>query len=728
MQSIVHKKIINLPVMLLSASIAATIPTAAFAATTTQLEEVVVTSQKREQSAQDTPISVTVLSGDAIQYLGIESSNDIADYTPGLKISPVFGVGNIPNISIRGVGLNDFKDYHESPSAVYVDEVYKAALASLDFQLFDVDRVEVLKGPQGTLFGRNATGGLIQYVTKKPSEATEGYLKLGAGSFGDVKVEAAVGGSLSETVTGRLSMLKHKNDGIQQNVNPDGEDANQIDLMAVRGQLKFAIADSGSLLLSVENASNENDGGNPYRYAPSFAGSDGLSVIDKPNRDSVVGTSDLNDINVSSGLSVTSDYTSGTARLELPFENFDLVAISNFQDFEKRNVFQDCDSAGYDLCFTSFISNTTQYSQEIRLQGGNDGLQWDAGVYYFNLSTEGAQELSGPIAGMLFGDASILSSATAFDTTTISWATFGQVAYDLSDTLTLTAGLRYTNDKKEMEQIFLLGVMPGGMPYDLAIQDDSNTSYLAKLTWNMSDNTMIYGGVSNAHKAGSFNTGFGPVAADKYSVAPEELISYEAGFKTESDDGRNRLTGAFFYYDYQNHQAFVYKDLTQLLFNADAEVTGAEFEWTGLPADGLMVSVGASFLDTSVKDVQDGSGAIRDREMVLAPEVSMNALVRYTWNLASGSELVGQLDGTYSSEVFFDNLNQPGLLEGPSKQMNARLSWLNTERDVEVSAWVKNLTDEEYRLYAFDLTADLGYIQESYHAPRTIGVSVNLSF
>ena len=180
--------------MLLSASIAATIPTAAFAATTTQLEEVVVTSQKREQSAQDTPISVTVLSGDAIQYLGIESSNDIADYTPGLKISPVFGVGNIPNISIRGVGLNDFKDYHESPSAVYVDEVYKAALASLDFQLFDVDRVEVLKGPQGTLFGRNATGGLIQYVTKKPSEATEGYLKLGAGSFGDVKVEAAVGG------------------------------------------------------------------------------------------------------------------------------------------------------------------------------------------------------------------------------------------------------------------------------------------------------------------------------------------------------------------------------------------------------------------------------------------------------------------------------------------------------------------------------------------------------
>ncbi len=695
------------------------------------LEEVVVTAQKREQSAQDTPVAVTVLTGDAMTKLGVESSNDIADYTPGLSISPVFGAGNIPNIAIRGVGLNDFRDYHESPSAVYVDEVYKAALASLDFQLFDVERAEVLKGPQGTLFGRNATGGLIQYITNKPGEELEGFVRLGAGSLGETKAELAVGGPIADGVAGRISAVYHKNDGIHNNVNPAGDDANQTDLSAFRGQLKFDLSDAATLLLSVETASNDNDGGNPYRYAPSFFAADSLAVIDEANRNVVVGTDDRNDINASGGLALESDYTAGTARLNWSFEAFDLVSITNFQDFEKEHVQQDCDSTPDDFCITEFISDTKQFSQELRLQGDLDAIQWDVGVFYFDLQTDGTQTLTGPIAGIFFGTE---FGTTQFDTETTSWAVFGQLAYHLTDELTLSGGLRFTNDEKDMTQSFLIGVVPGGVVYDsstvgpLATQDEDNVSFMAKLSWDAGENLMVYGGVSKAFKSGTFNTGFGPVDPSQYSVEPEELTSFELGFKSTLGGGRHRLNGAVFFYDYQDHQAFVYRDLNQLLFNADAEVFGAELEWTGLPTDSLEISVGIGYLDSTVKDVQDRSGAIRDREMVLAPELSINVLARYSWTIAGGSILAAQLDGSYSSDVFYDNLNQPALKEDAYTQINSRVSWSSADDSWELAVWGKNLADEEFRIYAFDLTADLGYVQEVYHAPRTFGVSVGYYF
>jgi iron complex outermembrane receptor protein len=694
------------------------------------LEEVTVTAQKRDQSVQDIPVAVTVLTGESLLQLGIDNSVAIADYTPGLTVSPVFGIGNIPNISIRGVGMNDFRDYHESPSAVYVDEVYKASLASLDFQLFDIDRVEVLKGPQGTLFGRNATGGLVHYITRKPTEETEGYARVAAGTFGELKAEAAVGGTLGGFVSGRLAVVHHQNDGIQQNQNPEGENGNQLDLTALRGQLNFDFTEDLSLLLSFETARNDNKGGNPYRYAPSYFGPDGLAEIDYANRDIVVGTDDFNDINVSGGLLLKTDYSSGTARLDWSFNNFNLISITNFQNFEKDQI-QDCDSAPAVFCITEYSADTDQFSQELRFQGDHGDLQWDAGLYYFTLNSMGTQTLAGPVAGFFFGAE---SGTTAFDTETESWAAFGQVAYSLSEDVTLIGGLRYTDDQKDMSQTFLLGVIPGGILYDrstigdLARQNNDNVSYSAKVTWDMNDTTMLYGGISSAFKSGTFNSGFGPVPLSEYSVDPEKLTSYEAGFKTDFSGGRQRLNGAVFYYDYKDSQAFVFQDLNQLLFNADANVTGAELEWFALPVDGLEISAGASWLSTTVKNVQDRSGAIYDRNMVLAPALSMNAMARYTWDLSSGASMAAQLDGNYSSKVYFDNLNQPGLTEGAYAKLNARMFWLSDDGAWEIAAWVNNLTNEGYRVYAFDLTGDLGYIEETWASPRTYGVSVAFNF
>jgi iron complex outermembrane receptor protein len=700
-----------------------------------QLDEITVTAQKREQSIQDTPIAVTVLTGETLVKMGVESGNDVAQYTPGLAIAPVQGAGNVPNISIRGVGLNDFRDFNESPSAVYVDEVYKGALAGLDFALYDLDRVEVLKGPQGTLFGRNATGGLVSYLTARPTDTFEGYARLSGGSFGDIKAEFAVSGPLSDAVAGRLSVLYHTNDGVRHNVNPDGKDGDQIDLAAARGQLDFKLSDSGSLLLTAEAGKNDNAGGNPYRYAPAlFSGGAPVvpTEIDEANRDAVVGTSDLNDINVSAGLKTDTDFKSGTARLTWDFGGVDLVSITNYQDFNKHQI-QDCDSAPIDLCFTDYTSKVKQFSQELRLQGEIDKLLWNAGLYYFDLSNKGTQSLFGPVAGLLLAPGTD-STTTTFDTTTTSMAAFGQLEYRITDDIALIGGLRYSDDQTDMTQVFLLTVpedalgFTGGIAYPKETQKKKNTSYTAKITWDVSDATMVYAGIANSFKGGTFNSGFGPVDPSLYSVKPEELTSFEMGFKSESSDRRNRFSGAAFYYDYKDMQAFQFVGLNQLLFNADATVKGAELEWTGLPTDALEISAGVSYLDTNVKDVADSNGLVKDREMVLAPEFSLNAMARYTWNLSSGSALAAQVDGNYNTSVYFDNINAPGTKQGSVALFNARLSWNSPGDRYEVAAYVKNLTDEVPLNYAFDLSGQLGYVEQSYHPPRTFGVSVGMKF
>ena len=220
---------------------------------TAQLAEITVTAQKRAESVQDLPISVTAFTGEAMKELGVTSSMQLSAQTPGLQTAPVFGEGNIPIVSIRGVSMIDFSEHNESPSAVYVDEFYKANLSGLDFQLFDLERAEVLRGPQGTLFGRNATGGLVQYITVKPSQETDGYVDVTAGEYGKFVTEGAIGGGLTDTIAGRLSVIYSKHDGFNdQNDFPGRKDGNALDMWGVRGQLAFNPNDNLSILASVQ--------------------------------------------------------------------------------------------------------------------------------------------------------------------------------------------------------------------------------------------------------------------------------------------------------------------------------------------------------------------------------------------------------------------------------------------------------------------------------------------
>jgi len=205
------------------------------------LDEVIVTAQKREQKLQDVSVSITAFSGEAMRELNMANSVDIAGQTPGLNVGTPVGEGNNPSITLRGVGLNDFNDNNEGPIAIYRDEVYQAAMPGLTFQLFDLERVEVLRGPQGTLYGRNATGGLVHFISNKPSEEFGGFLDLSLGDNGQVKAEAAIGGALGESVQARLSVATNQYDGYVKNrIGPDG---NEGDSTAYRLQANFSVTD-----------------------------------------------------------------------------------------------------------------------------------------------------------------------------------------------------------------------------------------------------------------------------------------------------------------------------------------------------------------------------------------------------------------------------------------------------------------------------------------------------
>jgi len=709
-------------------------------AQSTLLEEVVVTAQKREESAQDIPIAITAFNGDAMKDLGFSSSLDLAAQTPGMQAAANFGEGNIPVINIRGVAMLDFAEHNESPSAVYVDEMYKANLSGLDFSLFDIERAEVLRGPQGTLFGRNATGGLVQYHTVKPSQEGEGYVEMTLGERGRVKAEGAVGGGLTDTVSGRLSVIYNKHDGYYDQQFPGHEDGNQIDMWGVRGQLLIEPSDELSVLLSLQTAENDNDGGNPYVVTPTATDDRGRHIrTGRTVADRKVNT------NIQSTLKTEAD--TALVRIEYDLsDHLSLVSLSGYEKIEKAFV-QDTDASALDLLDTAYDPEGEELSQEIRLQGNSDNSRWVAGVYYLKYENDGRQQL---FAGedFLGPGLHLAASTVSYDMETESWAIFGQYEYDFNDRLTGVVGLRYGEEEKTFEANFVdhLGLGSGDLAFtkenfgDLTEQNPKNTSYNLRLNYTPNEDWLIYAGTSNAFKAGTYNMGFFPTAdVNDMTVDEEELTSYEVGFKGSILAGAGRLNGAVFYYDYKDHQAFAFDgvSLATQVFNNDATIAGAELELMVNPADGLDVMLGIGYLDAKLEDIADpraggvaadpvtNPSIVKDRQMVMAPRLSANALVRYAFDAPWGGVLAVQGDAVYTGEHYFDALNSPGLRQGGNTIHNVRTTWSSEDDKWKVALAVENVTDKEKTNFMFEISDLLGITQTIVNKPRWVSATVS---
>ena len=706
------------------------------------LEEVIVTAQKREQSIQDVGISVTALSGDAMKTLGLDNTQEIIQQVPALQLqtfTPAFTIFNL-----RGVSQNNFTDNLEAPVAVYMDDVYVASMNAISQQMFDMNRVEVLRGPQGTLFGRNATGGLIHFVSRKAdAEALNGYVEASVADFGTLGLEGAVGGALGGNVRGRMAARWETSDGyVEAGVSPfteqpaAGRDTHGADGYSLRGSLQVDVSERAVVDLVASYA--KDDDVPTGMYIVSFAGADpgtGLGVP-LPGNAPLDGGTLGGDVHkhVSDENPWYDRETWGvTAKISVQLDdNKELVSITNVSDVDK---FYKEDACG-GLCFFPFttIADFTQWSQELRLSGKAERIRWQVGAYYLDIRSDTENIVEGEtITGSPLG---IIPSEIYIDST--NWSLFGQVEYDFTDALTLIAGLRWSQDDKDLAfQQFSFnmddqGIPSGAVIFDLEEQavgewadvpkiDYGDYAARLQLNWRTGEDTLWFIGWNRGIKGGNW-TAAAAVTIDELRHDEEVLNSYEAGVKTSFAGGLARLSATGFYYDYEDYQAFSLTGLTPQVTNSDATAVGGELELFMTPDENWDVVLGAAFIDSEVDfvpAVRPGSGTA-DAAFPQAPSVSLNGLVRYHWPMAGGEGAL-QIDGVWNSKQFMEGTNSEVSRQGAYAMFNVRASY-SGER-WSVAGWLKNVTDQEYLLYNLDL-GDAGFIEQVYAPPRQWGLTV----
>ncbi|MBO1256595.1 TonB-dependent receptor [Alteromonas sp. 5E99-2] len=732
-------------------------------------ETITVTSQKREQALQDVSVAVTAFSGDLLRELNLTDSVDIASQTPGLNIGTPVGEGNNPAISLRGVGLNDFNDNNEGPVAVYRDDVYQSAMPGLTFQLFDLNRVEVLRGPQGTLYGRNATGGLVHFISNKPSDEFEGYADLTFGSYNQVKFEGAVSGALTDAVRGRLSVATNKHDGYVEN--RIGRDGNEADSQAFRLQIEADLSESVVALLNVHGAQSRTVA--PKYQHEATAGEVDFFGYSDTDGDPFAGDYDrdgLLDIE-STGASLTIDWLA---------DNFDFKSITAVEYVDKIHE-EESDTGPFAAIEPTFRADLEQFSQEFQVSGLFGNTNWIAGAYFFSSKAENgldldinypegfiniidAETFGGGLQGVgaftPTGDDGALSPFVTYDVdyeqNTDSYGLFFNTDTELSSEFNLVFGLRYTSEERDFDYInafgdrgtettsddgaitnFLrfLNTLPVDDPdhfpdswfaFNGDISND-NLSGKIGLDYRPNDDVLIFANYAIGFKAGGFNGGFldltDGVDPDSTPYDEEILTSYELGIKSTLADGKVRLNATAFYYDYDDYQALTFSGLSQFIDNTDAEIKGLDLELVWLPTKNIDINLGASFLDSEVGELTIQGETISGTELVLAPNVTLNGLIR--WQATDA--LSFQIDANYQGEHFFDITNSDLSREDAYTVVGARIGY-QISPNLNMSLFAKNLFDEEYRVYTFDFTSAGGFNQQFFGRPRWVGVNINYEF
>ncbi len=701
------------------------------------LEEIIVTATKREQSVQDVGIAITAMTGAQMEALGFTNAQQVTNMAPGVQTVQPNGEANYA-IAMRGVASSDFTTNVESPVAVYVDEVYISQMSGTGFMLFDMERVELLRGPQGTLFGRNATGGLAHFITNKPSQDANGYAKLTFGDYSQAKFEGAVGGGLSENLSARLSASYHTNDGYI--TNRIGGKLNNADDLAARLQLLYAPNDDFELLLNARFSEQDIDTGF-FKYVSSLL--PGVLTPGVPNP--VLGGYTDNTGDPYSGEYDDPGFndlsTNGfTATIKWGIGDINLTSITDFSTVERRYI-EDSDASP--LSFFNFFLTTDaeQLSQELRLDGDTGNLKWVAGIYYMDLDINDSNgAITDPFVGPAPTPGAEAGLNNPYRSQLESISVFGQVEFSLSDTVNLILGGRFINDDKKfnylIEAVEFLNpdIRNWDDPSNLnslgviatytGSRSDSEFSARVQLDWSVSDDTLVYASLNRGVKGGGYNAPIFPLggAYDDATMSfdPEQLDAFEVGFKMTLMDGRARLNGAAYYYDYKDYQAFNIIGIDTLTFNADAESQGFELEFQASPTDNWDILLGAAYNDIEV----DLGGGVKTTS-VQSPEWNLNGMLRYEWPLTSG-RLAIQGDAVYRSKHFFALTAFPNQTENGYTLANASVTYTSESGTWAVSAFVNNVTDEEYIVQTFDLstTALFGMTEQYYGRPRWWGISL----
>lgn len=745
--------------------------------------DIVVTAQKRGENLQKVPISVSAYSGDQLKGLGISDTTQITQQIPAFQLNTFSP--NVTIFNLRGISQNNFTDYLEAPVAVYIDDAYMGSINGISGQLFDTERVEVLRGPQGTLFGRNATGGLVHYLSRDASEdQLNGYVEASYERFDRRAFEGAVGGSLTPGIRFRVAGRIVGADGYVKSTaalpgtfEANGQDIGGENGWALRGTIQADLGDRGKVDLWVKHSEDNDVDTGGYVF-------DNCDLL--PN-----GYCGVNNAGLSNG---TGGVINGiTGESASPFANFsndvgffdrktdifqgkltydlggvELTSITNYTDISK-NYGEDGDALP--ITIIQFLTNAKyrQFSQELRLSGDSDRFRWQAGAYYLNIkidggiSTIGAPVIGASLANGGSGNAARVDEAYALRSK--NWSLFGQAEYDLSDKLTAIAGLRYSKDTKSIDYVSRVSddnlaptVLRTDEDFATAVPGANRINFgdwAGRLGLNFKPNTdtLLFVSLNRGIKGGNFTLS-ADVTPSNFQHRPETLTSIEGGLKWASADRSLKANLTAYHYIYDDYQSFSVLGGLPQVGNSDVRATGAELELFWQPSARLNINLGATLQTNKVKQVNgpqsqfgpelfpgapdaqfcvnqgDGSffcdypqDTIADAKLPNAPEVSFNYLLRYNFD-ALGGNIAAQFDGVWYAKQFLEVTNGLSSLQPAYNVSNASLTWTSENDRLSLQVFGRNVFDKAYRAY----TLNLGILGTTsvYAKPATYGVSATL--
>jgi iron complex outermembrane receptor protein len=752
--------------------VAMSVPAGVALAQDVGLEEIVVTATRREESLQNLANSATVFSSQDLQALRVLEPKDIAEQTPGLLAK--YGPNGLATVGfyLRGVGINDFTGTVDPSVGIYVDEVFQPTPDMLNFAVYDIERVEVLRGPQGTLYGRNSTGGAINFLTARPTEELEGFVRAGYGSYHTATGTAAISGPIAGTLLGRLSVnvVNASGDsGYSYNRFTDNH-LGKVDSKAARAQLEWKPSDDFSLRLMYNYGDSESEQALLQHVGTRAAGN--TLVTCAPVIEGHVAEGDCTDrldyadddgefyegaANVDPELELRSDDV--TATINWDIGRVTLTSISGYADFSKEQS-QDIDASPFVAADNFTFNDVENFSQEIRLTSDESfNLPWIVGVNYAKTDIDWFQTINlsqHPDAG--------IPTSNGAEQSTEAWAAFGQLTIPFGEMWEFTGGLRYTEEERDWRGATFIGTfanldeayasgafrlsqlpLPDGDPgqggpldFPTTVKKDK-VDYQAVLKFKPNDDSMYYLSVSEAFRSGGYSSAvlFSQAALEPYG--PETLTAYEAGLKLSLADNRVRFNASAFYYDYVDFQATFVRgaEASARLQNAgDVEIIGMEASVDWLPIQGLSISAGLSLLDTEIVETDvsllplEGGDpvSIEGNEIPNAPAFTFSGRLRYETPITDTLAAAFQTDFTVVDEHFLEPNNREFLKEDGYSIVNARISLMPQNGPWEVSAWVKNIADEEYRTAAQDISVALGFSEIVPGLPRTWGVDLEYRF
>ena len=730
---------------------------------TASLEEVVVTAQHRAQDVQDVPISISALGAEALKKADIFDPEGISNNVPGMAYAE-FSPGQAI-ISMRGISSVDDGAGLDSSTAVFLDGVYVGRIAAINFDMFDLERIEVLRGPQGTLFGRNAIGGAINVVSSKPTDQLSAKVGATGGNEGTFRFQSYISGPLTDSLAGKVVINHREHDGFGENILL-GTDTMDQDQTSYRGQLRLSLPRS-EWLLSADYMEDERIdmgrtpiangnfdylslleelGGGPFKSA---------SPIDGFSDREAGGISLQGEIDIGGGtLTSITAFRSTETDWEMPSigapagGNFDLGDPDDPSD----------DVYGVDVN-DDIMEDIETFSQELRFTATpTDRLDYTVGLYFFFEDTDRVEEFKLDFNSAESGQITVGNEYTRTENETTSYAAYGQVNYALTERWKLTLGGRFTIDEKDYVatavncDLVADGSTDGTQFEDFApclgvggslgiiaeafraeVDDDwSDFSPMASVQYTLTDETMLFGTISKGFKSGGFAGSQGIEADATRSVDPEEALNYELGFKGDLLDNSLRINATAFFTDYEDLQVVRFGPSStnpdfgtfQTTNIGTADIFGAELEWTWFASDNFSLSGNYAYLDTEVNDLLlnlvsgpvDASGS----DLRQAPENSWNLIAEYTVPVAAG-DLDLRLAWSHTDEQINDYIDQRTIIE-ERDLIDARIGWMSMDGQWELALWGKNLSDEEYVSHSYVIGPGVIGV---WGAPRTYGLTLN---